>query len=112
MTGPAPCKHSLLVSAMFAFVHLTACGGGGTPVTEPSPSRPDDPDAPPSAEVIAFVGVDVVPMDSELLLVDHTVVVCDRRIETIGLRGDVIGRRRLRGCPPVGCFIDSAAHRT
>lgn len=90
MTGPTPRKHSLGLAAMLAFAHLAACGGGGTPAQEPSPSPPDDPDPPSSAAVIAFVGVDVVPMDSELLLVDHTVVVRDRRIETIGLRGDVL----------------------
>lgn len=76
------------MSAIFVLVHLAGFSGGGTPVQEPSP--PDDPDPPSSAAIIALVGVDVVPMDSELLLVDHTVVVRDRRIETIGLRGDVI----------------------
>ncbi|HZD52625.1 MAG TPA: amidohydrolase family protein [Woeseiaceae bacterium] len=44
---------------------------------------------PVTAPVIAFVGVDVVPMDSEILLIDQTVVVEDGRIATLGLRGDV-----------------------
>lgn len=89
MTGPAPHNHSRM-AAIVVLVQLAGCGGGGTPVQEPAPSPPDDPDPPTSAAIIAFVGVDVVPMDSELLLVDHTVVVRDRRIETIGLRGDVV----------------------
>lgn len=49
---------------------------------------------------IAFVGVDVVPMDSEILLVDQTVIVRNRRIEAVGLRADVAvpeGAERIDG---------------
>lgn len=44
---------------------------------------------PVTAAAFAFVGVDVIPMDSEITLVDRTVVVRGGRIETVGLRGDV-----------------------
>jgi imidazolonepropionase-like amidohydrolase len=37
-----------------------------------------------TGEPIAFVGVDVVPMDSERILVDQTVLIDDGRIVTIG----------------------------
>lgn len=47
-------------------------------------------DAPPIMNAsLAFVGVDVVPMDSEILLIDQTVIVRDHRITRVGLRGNV-----------------------
>lgn len=43
----------------------------------------------PRAEVVAFVGVNVIPMDRERVREDQTVVVRDGRIERIGPAGEV-----------------------
>jgi imidazolonepropionase-like amidohydrolase len=74
-------------AAMTAIVGLcfAGCGGSGTSANE----TPTPPTPPVKAAVIAFVGVDVVPMDSEILLMDQTVVVRNRRIEAVGIRSDV-----------------------
>ncbi len=54
--------------------------------------------APAAAQtVVAFVDVNVVPMDSERILTRQTVVVSDRRIAAIGARDSVT--------PPVGAQI-------
>ncbi len=45
---------------------------------------PDEPAPSPQPDVVAFVGVHVVPMDTERVLIDHTVIVEGERIATIG----------------------------
>lgn len=47
-------------------------------------SRPE-----PSERAIAFIGVNVVPMDTERVLEDHTVVVRDGRIVSVGPSGSI-----------------------
>ena len=69
-------------------VHLAGCGGSATSATEP-PAPPPATNQPVQAAFVAFVGVDVVPMDSEILLMDQTVVVKDRRIVIVDLRSNV-----------------------
>jgi len=76
----------LAVAAVAATV--AGCGGSSGSASEP-PSLPPAADSPVDSAFIAFVGVDVVPMDSEILLIDQTVIVRSRRIETVGLRADV-----------------------
>lgn len=86
-----------LAATITLCVQLAACGGSGA--SAPGPPEPEPPAAPPApppaavppstSAVFAFVGVDVVPMDSEILLVDQTVVVRNRRIESVGLRSDI-----------------------
>lgn len=69
-------------------VLLASCGGSGPSATEaPIPPHADAP--PVTSAVVAFVGVDVVPMDSEILLINQTVVVRDRRITRIGLKSEI-----------------------
>jgi imidazolonepropionase-like amidohydrolase len=80
-------------AAMRGFVLLTAallvsCGGSGPPATE-APAPPPANVPPVRSAVVAIVGVDVIPMDSEILLIDQTVVVRDRRITSVGLRSDI-----------------------
>lgn len=91
MTGPVH-RHLLRIPAILAVFQVAACGGdgGSAPGSLPEPPEPTNPPVPSSAAIIAFVGVDVLPMDSEILLVDYTVVVRDRRIDAIGGRGDVV----------------------
>jgi imidazolonepropionase-like amidohydrolase len=53
-----------------------------------------------AAEVVAFVGVNVVPMDADRVLADQTVVVRDGRIAALGDRGAVVvprGATRVDG---------------
>lgn len=89
MTGPCLRCTKLCIPALLACLQLAACGGGsGASAPESSPPPPAS-EPPVIDAVMAFVGVDVVPMDSEILLIDRTVVVRDRRIESIGLRADV-----------------------
>ncbi len=74
--------------ALLATAILTGCGGSGPSSTEAPPPTPAN--VPPvTSAVVAFVGVDVVPMDSEILLIDQTVVVRDRRITSVGLSSDI-----------------------
>lgn len=76
--------------ALLAATLLAGCGGSGPSETEgPAPAPPPASVPPVSSAVVAFVGVDVVPMDSEILLIDQTVVVRDRRITDVGLRSDI-----------------------
>ncbi len=44
---------------------------------------------PPRAKLLAFVGVTVIPMDSERRLADHTVLVADGMIQRVGPRDQV-----------------------
>jgi imidazolonepropionase-like amidohydrolase len=77
------------MSAVVAVAVSTAgCGGSPSSTPEP-PSQPPVAEPPITSAFIAFIGVDVVPMDSEILLIDQTVIVRNRRIETVGLRADV-----------------------
>jgi imidazolonepropionase-like amidohydrolase len=83
------CRAAAAVTAVVGLC-FAGCGGSGPSADEPAPPPTVAPPTPPvKAAVIAFVGVDVVPMDSEILLMDQTVVVRNRRIETVGIRSDV-----------------------
>ncbi|HUG99389.1 MAG TPA: amidohydrolase family protein [Gammaproteobacteria bacterium] len=83
-----PAGAALRNFALLAAALLASCGGSGQSATEgPAPPPADVP--PVTSAVVAFVGVDVVPMDSEILLIDQTVVVRDRRITSVGLRSDI-----------------------
>jgi imidazolonepropionase-like amidohydrolase len=78
------------LSALLAAALLAGCGGSATSETQaPTPSTPPADVPPLTSTVLAFVGVDVVPMDSEILLINQTVVVRDRRITRVGLRSEV-----------------------
>lgn len=58
------------------------------------------PAGPPPEEVVAFVGVDVVPMDAERVLADHTVIVRGDRIVEVGPADEVAvpeGAVRIEG---------------
>lgn len=81
--GAAVCHFVLLTASL-----LASCGGSGPSATE-APAPPPAEVPPVSSAVVAFVGVDVVPMDSEILLINQTVVVRDRRITSVGLRSEV-----------------------
>lgn len=88
---PPPCGKYAHIAAILVLLQFAACGGGGSaqaPTSAPPP--PPEPPPPASADSLAFVGVGVVPMDSEMLLVDQTVLVQNRRIEAVGARGDVV----------------------
>lgn len=65
---------------------LVACDGGG-----PATGAPPDPpaDTIPASETVAFVDVDVVPMDAPLVLHGQTVVTQGGRILMLGPSGDV-----------------------
>lgn len=79
MYTPATSRRLLSsLSAAALGLALAACSGDGgpAPAAAPAPVAPD-PDA------IAFVGVNVVPMDSEQVLEGHTVVVQDGRIASV-----------------------------
>lgn len=83
--------HSLLCAAALA-VALAGCSGEAA--VEPAAAAiAPDPDA------IAFVGVNVVPMDSERVLEGHTVVVQDGRISSITADDAQVpeGARRIDG---------------
>src|SRR5690606_30743819 len=72
---------------------LAACGrNDSASAAAPAPGAPD-PDA------IAFVGVNVVPMDSERVLEGHTVVVRDGRIASVTADDSQVpeGARRIDG---------------
>jgi imidazolonepropionase-like amidohydrolase len=80
----------VIAVAVTFMLHLGGCGGSATPPSATEPPTPPPPETEPLVSAfVAFVGVDVLPMDSEILLVDQTVVVKDRRIQTVDLRGNV-----------------------
>ena len=68
------------------------------------------------AETVAFIGVNVVPMDREVVLSDQTVLVEDETIRTIGPRGSVTvparrpRHRRRRSIPAAGACGDARPH--
>jgi imidazolonepropionase-like amidohydrolase len=57
---------------------MTACG------TTPAPAAATAPESPETRDAVAFVDVNVVPMDSERLLAHQTVVVSGGRILSVG----------------------------
>ena len=73
---PAP----RLLAGLFAL--LLAVGAGIVWATRDGASQPATP--PKQSAVTAFRGVTVIPMDSERLLTDHTVVVENGRIVALG----------------------------
>lgn len=76
--GVMQIRRLALVFALF----IVACT---EPILGPAAADfPDEPAPDPQPEVVAFVDVHVVPMDSERVLADQTVVVRGDRIETIG----------------------------
>lgn len=87
-----PARATIYLIAVTAIVAvcagLAACGGSTTPPPE-NPTPPSGTLPPIASAVVAFVGVDVVPMDSEIVLIDQTVVVRDGRITTVDLRSNV-----------------------
>ena len=77
---------------------LAGCGGSGGGSREAS--SPPAAGPPAGADAYVFVGVDVAPMDSEILFIDQTVVVSDRRITGVGPSGSVAipeGAQRIDG---------------
>ncbi len=70
-------------------IRLAGCGGSSSSSAPGGSSPPPAPEEPAVSGDFAFVGADVVPMDSEVLLRDRTVIVRHGRIVTVGLRGDV-----------------------
>lgn len=80
-----------LLCLVAAAAIVAACGGSASSGTEPPEATPPQPPGtgPVTAEVFAFVGVDVIPMDSGIVLVDRTVLVRNRRIELVDLRSEV-----------------------
>lgn len=74
---------------------LAACGNDGA--TAPAAAQAG---AAPDPDAIAFVGVNVVPMDSERVLENHTVVVQDGRITSVAPADEAQvpeGARRIEG---------------
>lgn len=63
----------LLVPALALF--CAACASSSTPLSQA---------APPGATIVAFVHADVIPMDRERVLRDHTVVIAGGRIAEVG----------------------------
>jgi imidazolonepropionase-like amidohydrolase len=94
-SGEIECRYhsaacGVIVVVLFLMLHLAGCGGSATPPAETEPPTPPPPATGPLVSAfVAFVGVDVLPMDSEILLVDQTVIVKDRRIQTVDLRSNV-----------------------
>ena len=68
---------AILLAFVFASFHLTAAAQAPKP-SDPGKTQPAKPQA------VAFVGVNVVPMDRERVLENQTVVVRDGRIAEIG----------------------------
>ncbi|HEV2764301.1 MAG TPA: hypothetical protein VGV38_15080, partial [Pyrinomonadaceae bacterium] len=70
---------SLLLALVVASLHVTTCA------QTPAPKAPDAGKAQAAkTQTVAFVGVNVVPMDRERVLENQTVVVRDGRIAEIG----------------------------
>jgi imidazolonepropionase-like amidohydrolase len=93
-----------VIAILAAAAPLVACGGGNSGTSSQPPPAPA-PEPPAKSGTVAFVGVDVVPMDSEVLLRDQTVVVGEKRIESLGLRTRVAvpeGAQRIDG---TGLFL-------
>lgn len=80
---PTADAHAVLVTALVSFAAFSACqptGADGAPATDLSTIQDAE-------SVVAFVGVNVVPMDSERTLDNQTVIVADDRIAAIGPAG-------------------------
>jgi len=94
MSTVPPAPHALrrsavgsLLSRLAAAVLLLSLGAASCGEQATAPAASDFPDerAPsPRPEIVAFVGVHVVPMDREGVLRDQTVIVRGERIEAIG----------------------------
>lgn len=83
-----------------------ACASAPTPLTQA---------APPGATVVAFVHADVIPMDRERVLRDHTVVIAGGRIAEVGPASTVkVPARAVRidatGRYPLPVFADMHVH--
>lgn len=79
---PRPPFRLVLVGLLVAW---TLAGGCSDLILGPTAADfPDEPAPDPHPEAVAFVDVNVVPMDSERILTDQTVVVRGESIETIG----------------------------
>src|SRR5690606_39932360 len=79
--SPHAPRHRLgpLCAAMLGMA-LAACSAGADPAAgQAAPGQPVAPDP----DAIAFVGVNVVPMDRERVLEGHTVVIRDGRIASV-----------------------------
>lgn len=70
---------------------LVAACSDSSPVETQDPDPIEEPAIPDelTSDVIAFVGVNVVPMDEERVLMDHTVLVRNGRIEALGPKNSV-----------------------
>src|SRR5690554_566102 len=81
-----------LLGAAALGLALAACGGDPAAAAAQAPVEPD-------RDTIAFVGVNVVPMDSERVLEGHTVVVQDGRIASVAADDSQVpeGARRIDG---------------
>jgi imidazolonepropionase-like amidohydrolase len=71
---------AILVGAVVAACQPSEAGTG---------NAPDDALLQSAESIVAFVGVNVLPMDSERTLADHTVIVADERVAAIGPAGSV-----------------------
>ena len=89
----APRRTWFLLCAVALGLMLAGCGSGDAMAEPASPTVAPDPDA------IAFVGVNVVPMDSERVLENHTVVVQDGRITSVAADDSQVpeGAQRIDG---------------
>ncbi|MFW6192875.1 MAG: amidohydrolase family protein [Gemmatimonadota bacterium] len=92
-TAPTRARlRSLVPSALAAAALLFAAAAGQaqSPAEGGGPaSHASDAIVPERQQVTAFVGVDVIPMDRERVLEDHTVVVRDGRIDRVGPADEV-----------------------
>lgn len=95
MHRPLPLRRLLASAAAVALaLGLASCSDNASGSSATTSAAPDpDPDA------IAFVGVNVVPMDSERVLENHTVVVQDGRISSVTADDSQVpeGARRIDG---------------
>lgn len=75
---------------LVALAALVGVPTAASPETGIDHAATNDPDRPGTqGEVVAFVGANVIPMDAERVLENHTVVVRDGRIVAVGPAGDV-----------------------
>ena len=79
------------VLGMAATLALAGCAGVEEPPSDDTPT----PEA--AGDAFAFTGVNVLPMDGDRVLSDHTVVVVDGVITALGPSASVSG---LRGSVP------------
>ncbi len=75
-----PHRHAGPLCAAALGLVLAACSAGADPVGGQAPAQQP---GPPDPDAIAFVDVNVVPMDSDRILEGHTVVVREGRIASV-----------------------------